>query len=799
MMRGRCCYSLLLLGLLLPCGAPPAAAQQVDWSAEYERLLEWRYAASPVPVPAGGLTIERDSATWTLRSGELRWAEPTSGAAGSAVTGLVFEGEGSFRMTVPDPVEREQLRRFTRGAPSDEFEELTVAFSKLLVRAPRGLEELASTVGGAGRASRGPYERSGRAAERQGFWLEHERFDADVRVIGGLLIPGDDYFTAIFETGDHGWLTYEYEPWNQEEIELRHLQRGFPESWVALDRAEDRRPDGRPGRNRRDVIRIRHVDVRGDFTEPGKHGRAGVTRTHPRLGKLSVDLAVEALVSGPRALRLRLHPLAEVAAVRVDGREAPFLRHHIGGRALSIDSDLYDPDLLVILPGPLAAGAEHTVTVGYELEVLNYLSGRFWYPDEANSYLEDRHTGSFEITLPERIELRAMGRREGEPVTSGRTRTERWVVERPALMLSATFAERPAEYVLPAEGRPTIEVFGPGMGEQSFRSVAEDVSAAVAYFEDLFDLPLDTDRLVVSSITAGHGQAFDGFLHLSEGSFHVERGGATELFRAHETAHEWWAHRVTMESYRDQLLSEAFAEYSAMMFVESQVEDGAELFDQILFAYGEALQGSIKAGFSRFKRTGVVPLNPNLRAEMGPIAVGYRANTADARGAYIGQVYMRGPWVLHMLRVILRDRSGSDDLFVRVLSEFVREHDGSTVTTDDFLASLTRSVPSDWQWFFDQWIYGTAIPTYAWSWSAEPGEAGGDGGGRVAVSVRQEDVPGGFRMPVPVAIDLEDGTSHREVVWVDEPEETFRLPVPGPVRRVTFNPDHAVLASVKRR
>jgi aminopeptidase N len=198
----------------------------------------------------------------------------------------------------------------------------------------------------------------------------------------------------------------------------------------------------------------------------------------------------------------------------------------------------------------------------------------------------------------------------------------------------------------------------------------------------------------------------------------------------------------------------------------------------------------------------VVPLNPKLRAEMGPIAGGYRANTADARGAYIGQVYMRGPWVLHMLRVILRDRSGSDDLFIQALSDFVREHDGGTVTTDDFFASLTRTAPGDWGWFFDQWIYGTAIPTYTWSWESEPGGPGGNGGegGRtVALTVRQSDVPDGFRMPVPVAIDLEDGTSHREVVWVDEAEETFRIPVPGAVRRVDFNPDRAVLAKLQRR
>lgn len=794
-----------LLGAALLGGGPllaqyTAPATELDPRADYGRLLEWRYAAAPTAVPADGITFERDSATWTLSSGSLRLAEPTSGGA---VTGLVFEGEGRFRMTVPDPVEREQLRRFTQGAAAETLE---VAFSKMVLRAPRGVLVLAGLAELEGPdaapdalpdigAGAGRYERSGLAAGRHDFWLEHELHDADARVIAGLLTPGDEYFLAEMETDRHGWLGYELEPWRREEIELTHLDKGFSESWVSLDRAQDRLPTGRPSLVRRDAIRIRHADVRGDFTRSGKGARAGITETHPRLGELSVDLAVEAATAGPRALRLRLTPYAEVTEVRVDGREAPFLRHHIGGRGLGIDSDLHDDDLVVVLPEPLAAGADHTVSVDYRMEVLNYLSGRGWYPDEAGSLLEDPHTGTFEITLPERIELRAMGRREGEPVIEGRNRTERWVVERPTFMLSFTFAERPFSYELEIDGVPEIEVFGPGMGQEAkFHNVAADAANSTAFFQQLFGLPLDTDRLVISSIVGGHGQAFDGFLHMSEGSFYLERPGASELFRAHEIAHEWWGHRVAWATYRDQWLSEAFAEYSAMMYVQATMDKGEHWFEQILFAYQEALQGSIKAGFSKFQRVGIVPLNPKLREKMGPIAVGQRASTADAPGAYVAQAYLRGPWVLHMLRVMLRNLTKSDDLFVEVLSDFLHEHDGRAATTGDFVASLTRTAPGEWQWFFDQWVYGTAIPTYAWDWKAEKADDGRD---VLAITVRQENVPDGFRMPVPVKIDFGRGQEGQAVVLIDEPEETFRLPLPAKPRKVELNPDYAVLANMK--
>lgn len=774
---------LLLAAALLPGAAGAADAVPVpDAEADYERLLEWRYSG-PVPVPDGGVTFRRDTATWTLESGTLHLAEPT---AGGAVTGLVFEGRGRFRMEVPDPVEREQLHRFSRGAAA---EVLDVAFSQLVLRASGGVDSLV------GAEATGPYERSGLATERQDLWLKLLWLDADGRVMAGLLDPGDVYLRAEMETDEHGWLLFEYEPWRREEIELQHRDHRFTEVWVSLDRAEDRLPSGRPSLTRRRMTRLRHVDVRADLTEAGRRRRAGITEIHPRLGRFTVDLHLVSRVAGSRALRFKLRGGAEVGEVLVDGRPAPVLRLDVGERFASV-RDLYeDDDLVVVLDEPLAEGRELTVSVDYELELYNYAPGRSWYPEEADSYLGDPHTGSLDLTLPERIEVRAMGRRVEEPVLEGRTRRVRWEVEEPTFMLTFTYAERAFQYDLEVEGAPHIEVFGPGMGKEAkFHNVAADAANSIRFFQELFQVPLDDERILVSSIVDGHGQAFDGFLHMGEFSFYLERPGASELFRAHEVAHQWWGHRVLWATYRDQWLSEAFAEYSAMMYVQSTMERGEHWFEEILFAYREALLGSIKASMSKFSRTGVAPLNDLHRERMGPIAVGTRASTARAPGAYAAQAYVRGPWVLHMLRVMLRNLTKSDELFVQVLRDFLREHDGKTATTEDFIASLTKTAPGDWQWFFDQWVYGTAIPTYAWDWKTERGEGGKT---VLALTVRQENVPDGFRMPVPVAIDFGRGQEAQAVVLVDEREETFHIPLPAEPKKVQLNPDHAVLAQMK--
>jgi aminopeptidase N len=147
-----------------------------------------------------------------------------------------------------------------------------------------------------------------------------------------------------------------------------------------------------------------------------------------------------------------------------------------------------------------------------------------------------------------------------------------------------------------------------------------------------------------------------------------------------------------------------------------------------------------------------------------------------------------------MLRVMLRNLTKSDDLFVKVLADFLHAYDGKAASTEDFIASLTRTAPADWQWFFDEWVYGTAIPTYAWAWKAERGDGGQD---VLALTVRQENVPDGFRMPVPVRIDFGGGKAGQAVVLVDEREETFRLPLPAKPKKVELNPDFAVLATLK--
>jgi hypothetical protein len=775
--RPRLGAGLAVAAVVVAALAAAAPCRAADELATYHQLQEWRYQTAATPVPAGGVTFEREGATWTLESGTLRLTEPT---AAGAVTGLVFEGQGRFHYSVSDPVERAQLARRSGGRS-----ELDQPFSRLVLRAPGGVAELVGVA-----PPTGPYEKSDLAAKRQEDWLERRQFDADARILQALLTPGSDYLRVGMDTDDFGWLTWELDPERFEAVRIERYDNRFVETWVSVPRAQ---PPDHWGR----AIKVTHVDVKADLTRAGRGPQVGYTHTQPRLGEFSVDLTAEAEVSGTRALPLVLTPWADVKAVRVNGKDAPFIRSAIGERSVGIDNDLQDDSLLVLLPEPLEKGGELTVGVDYEREIYNYVGGRSWYPAPRGDSLDDPHTGTFDLVLPDKIDARAMGERTGESKLDHGRHEVTYRDDDPSVMLSFTIAERAQDYVLESHTKnvPTVEVFGTGMGKiAKFHNVAADVHNSAAFFTELFDMPLDSDHLLVSSIVGGHGQAFKGFLHLSEGTFHLEQPGASELFRAHETAHEWWGHMVSWDSYRDQWLSEAFAEYSAMMYVEATMKDGEHWFHQILDVYSDELNGSIKTVLSKFARPGVVPLNPQQRAEMGPIGLGYRASSADVQSGYFAQTYEKGALVLHMLRTMLGNATKSDDLFVKVLRTFLHEYKGKSASTEDFIHTLGEVAPGHWQWFFDQWVYGTDIPTYAWDWKVEKGPGGKP---VLALTVKQSGVHDGFRMPVPVRIDFGGDQHGTAVVLVDKPEETFHFPLPARPKDVTFDPDHAVLAKLK--
>jgi hypothetical protein len=777
-----------LLSLLAPVGASDARAEVTR--ADYERLREWRFGGEQ-SLPAAGFAFELEDAEWKLGSGSVRLQEAT---VDGAVTGLVFEGNGSFRLPVPDVFELEQLRRFTGEEDLDGFDE---SFSRMVLRAsdPELLRPLLS-------GAAGPYKAEPLARERHDFWLRMRRLDADAKVVSALANAGETYLRVDMKTERFGWLTYDFNSRRHEEVRVEHFNKGYSvmEQWLSLDRKSQRRPSGRPGEFEGRNLDIEHVDVSASLLRLGKDPGSSETSRHTTNGDFKVRVRFRAERPDLRALQFFLHPFAEVKAVRdAEGAELEFLRDNIGRRSSAFDNRIYDHSLMILAAEPLPVGEPQELEIEYEFEIRNFLPGRAWYPgvDTVDTALRDLHTARLEVVTKERYDVRAMGTVENESSGDGLVRRS-WRIERPVKMATFATARKVLESRLEAPGLPAVEVFSTPIGsdtELKLERIAHNVQETIGFLENLLGVELPIDRLQATLIQGSHGQAFDGFLHLAEEAAFRDRTGPVELFIAHEVAHQWAGHLMGWGSYRDQWLSEGLAQYLALLYLEASIERGDELFLEAIQAHTDEINGSIKSQLSPFSR-GALPLaNKAAAKRIGPIGHGYRAAVGESPAAFLSQSYRKGALVLHMLRVMARHSEGGEQTFYDMLRDFLTTNAGRYPTTADLATVAEAHLGGDWDWFFDQWVYGAAIPTYRWKARTV---AGPDGGQMVELTVRQEDVPEGFRMRVPVRVEYGGGEQESFLVDVTEAENTFTLEVPRKPKKIVFNPDFSVLAKTKR-
>ena len=756
--------------------------------AEYETL---RNAALGVPqsLPEGGIEWVVGDARVFLDAGTLRWMAPLSDGTQS---GAVFEGQGRFRLPIEHRAELRQLRRF---AEDPDLESMSFSFEEMTLRAT----DLPALFGVSAPES-DSYSRSADFADAMESWIRSLWLDADARVLAARLHPGDRFVTAQFETEEYGTVYFSYDEADQEEMSVVKMKDSYPESWVSLDRPDERREDGAPNSDWTDQwTSLEAIDVAVDVTEPGKGFARGVGQVNPVKAVYRTTATFRAKVDGLGALRLRLDPWAEVTAVRAGDRDLEYLRFHRGGLSRGIPNELYDQSLVVLLEEPIAADDRITLTFDYQMEMGNFASLRSWYPTPVGAGFTEEHEVRMTFTHRRDYEVRAMGR-QVEQRREGKGMVSVWETPAPVNAAAFTIARLAHEKSYEYDGLPTIHMFGTqagSMSKEKIESFSPDIINAVNYFQNLFGSRVGTDDLQVTYIASGHGQAGKGFIHISDGIAQFRgaaNSGTREAFLAHEVAHEWWGHQLAWASYRDQWLSEGLAEYASMMFIEASMDKGDRILRDWVQAYHDEVNGSLKSFFGAFARPGLAFLSDRGRERVGPIGHGNRAGTNENPAAYTSMAYTKGSLVMHSLRNIMRTITGNDDLFIRVMRDFVATHRGGAVRTEDLLATIQRHANSSyWPAFFDQYVYSNDIPTLEWSHELNQVE----GEWVLSVEVTQTDVPEGFRTAVPLRAEFGKDKHGDMLLMLDQPTKRFDLKMGERPSRVILNPDNAVLVKVK--
>ncbi|TLY56586.1 MAG: hypothetical protein E6K55_00710 [Gemmatimonadetes bacterium] len=306
------------------------------------------------------------------------------------------------------------------------------------------------------------------------------------------------------------------------------------------------------------------------------------------------------------------------------------------------------------------------------------------------------------------------------------------------------------------------------------QDVAADIANSLAFFTRVYGPPL-FDRYYAAEIPFDYGEAFPGLMYLSVWTFQaVGDSGYEEIFWSHEMAHQWWGIGVEPAGYRDAWLAEGFAEFSGLWYMQLILRDNQKFFKHL-----DHWRREIQA----------------RRNDAPPIGIGWRAEQLNARD-YTLTTYHKGAWVLQMLRnLMLNVRTMDEDTFIATMRDFYRRYRGRRASTRDFQKVVEQHLGVDMSWFFDEWVQGTAIPTYVLAWNTEPAQ---NGHYTLRVRIRQEDAPEHFTMPVPLKIGFADTTLHalaRLSVTGSVTETTLDLPAEP--KRLEFNPFQSVLAQIK--
>jgi aminopeptidase N len=232
---------------------------------------------------------------------------------------------------------------------------------------------------------------------------------------------------------------------------------------------------------------------------------------------------------------------------------------------------------------------------------------------------------------------------------------------------------------------------------------------------------------------------------------------------------------VDFASYHDQWLSEGFATFSGLWYLQTVRKDNDRYF-RMLHRWRDQI------------------LEKNQ--ERAPIWLGYRTESSKDSTGYDVLVYKKSAWVLHMLRIMMLDlKTMNEDRFTEAMRDFYRSYQGKRASTEDFRLVAERHLGADLGWFFDQWIYRTEVPSYRVTYRSEPAEGGKY---RVKLQVLQESVSQDFQAYVPVTLDLGKDQVARVRVKVRGPRTDIELPLmPAEPKSLRFNDLDGVLAEVK--
>lgn len=374
-----------------------------------------------------------------------------------------------------------------------------------------------------------------------------------------------------------------------------------------------------------------------------------------------------------------------VSGVKVNGSPSTYT-HANGLLTIPVNAQMNDTFTTEVFYSgtPQLSGAPYNCGMIFRSNAIFTISdpdaGRFWWPCYDHPW--DKAVIDLIITLRSDWKVAANGLRESIIDNGDGTSTSTWRGSHPmttylVCITAGPYVEIPQTAL---NGELPILNF---VSSSQYNNALTDLSRLplmIDYYSELFGTyPFEKyGNATVNMSTFG---AMEHQTMTTLGNYIITGTQSQELVIAHELAHQWFGNAVSFLDFPDVWLSEGFATYSEHLWVD-KTEGWQSACDYVLSSYHNYYK--------------------NWEANRTPPAI----YNPDFANYFSPPSYEKAASVLHMLRLKM-----GDPLFFEFLQDWFATYKHGNVITSEFQQMAETHLDQDLTQFFQQWIFGTGIPS----------------------------------------------------------------------------------------
>ncbi|HCW06694.1 MAG TPA: hypothetical protein DGG95_04930 [Cytophagales bacterium] len=314
---------------------------------------------------------------------------------------------------------------------------------------------------------------------------------------------------------------------------------------------------------------------------------------------------------------------------------------------------------------------------------------RHWLPVVDHPY--DKATSEFVVKAPVHYQVISNGLLMEETILDSKTKLTHWKQSVPvsSWLYVLGVAEFAVQYVDTWEGK-SIQTWVYNKDRAAgFYDFAEPTKQVLGFFSDYVG-PCAYEKMAnVQTPSVKGGMETSSAIFYDENLIDGKRSTRLRNVVIHELAHQWFGNAVTETTWDESWLSEGFATYFTMLFIEH--------------AYGrEELVAQLQS--SKATALKFISQNPDYKI--------IDDRSPEKTSVTSALTYQKGAWVLHMLRNKIGDVA-----FKKGIQNYYRKYLNANATTEDFRQCMENVSGQNLELFFNQWLRQGSALTIQGTWS----------------------------------------------------------------------------------